>query len=187
MTNGAISMSPHRMMKEIGDFLPRDAICVLDGNVSMAAAQGVLPSYMPFSRFTAGSDGCMGVGIPFGIGAKICHPDRMVIVISGDTAFGFNAMDMETAVRYHIPILVIVANNDGNSGAVHQKKYYPPNHEPVTMFQPALHYEKIMAAFGGHSEFVQYPEQLKPALKRAVASGLSAVRFELIQNPEPFL
>ena len=60
----ALPMSPQRMFKEIKDFLPRDAICVLDGNVSMAAGQRVLPAYLPASRFTAGNNGCMGVGVP---------------------------------------------------------------------------------------------------------------------------
>jgi thiamine pyrophosphate-dependent acetolactate synthase large subunit-like protein len=174
MDSDALPMSPHRMMKEIRDFLPRDAICVLDGNVIMAAAQQVLPSYVPASRLTAGSNGCMGVGIPFGIGAKLSHPERLVIVICGDTAFGFNAMDMETAVRHGVPLIVVVANNEGISGALTQETLFPPGHERVTVFQQAIHYENIMAAFGGHAECVEHPQQLKPALKRAVESGTAA-------------
>jgi 2-hydroxyacyl-CoA lyase 1 len=174
MDSDALPMSPHRMMKEIRDFLPRDAICVLDGNVIMAAAQQVLPSYVPASRLTAGSNGCMGVGIPFGIGAKLSYPERLVIVICGDTAFGFNAMDMETAVRHGVPLIVVVANNEGISGALTQEALFPPGHERVTVFQQAIHYENIMAAFGGHAECVEHPQQLKPALKRAVESGTAA-------------
>ena len=174
MSHDTVPMSPHRMVKEIRDFLPRDAITILDGNVSMAAAQQVLPSYMPASRLTAGSNGCRGVGIPFGIGAKLSCPDRLVVAICGDTAFGFNAMEMETAVRHRIPLLFVVANNEGISGALTQKALFPSDHERVTMFQPAIHYENIMGAFGGHSEFVEHPKQLKPALERAVESGTAA-------------
>jgi 2-hydroxyacyl-CoA lyase 1 len=174
MNSDATPMSPHRMIKEIRDFLPRDAICILDGNVIMAAAQQVLPSYVPASRLTAGSNGCMGVGIPFGIGAKLGDPDRLVIVICGDTAFGFNAMEMETAVRHGVPLIVIIANNEGISGALTQKALFPLYHERVAMFQPAIHYENIMGAFGGHTECVEHPNQLKPALERAVASGTAA-------------
>ena len=163
-------MSPYRMLGEIRDFLPRDAICVLDGNVFMAAAQQVLPSYLPASRFTAGTNGCMGVGIPFAIGAKLAVRDRLVVAICGDTAFGFSAMEMETAVRHQIPIIVVVVNNDGNSGALQQTALYPPGHERVTMFQPGIHYEAIMRVFGGHAEFVEVPHQLRPALERAAAS-----------------
>jgi len=174
MNSDAVRMSPYRMLKEVRDFLPRDAICVLDGNVFMAAAQQVLPAYLPVSRLTAGSNGCMGVGIPFGIGAKLARPDRLVMSICGDTAFAFNAMDMETAVRHGVALMVVVVNNEGISGATVQKALFPWSHERVAMFQPGIHYEHIMGAFGGHCEFVERPEQLKPALERALASGAPA-------------
>ena len=174
MKSDALPMSPYRMLKEIRDSLPRDAISVLDGNVFMAAAQRVLPSYLPASRFTAGSNGCMGVGIPFAVGAKIANPDRLVVAICGDTAFAFNAMEMETAVRHKIPVVIVVVNNDGNCGGLTQRAFYPQEFERVTMFQPDIHYEALMRAFGGHAEYVERPDELKPAFKRAVASGKPA-------------
>jgi 2-hydroxyacyl-CoA lyase len=170
----SLPMTPYRMLKEIRDVLPRDAICILDGNVFMAAAQQVLPAYVPASRFTAGSNGCLGVGIPFGIGAKLAHPDRLVVVICGDTAFGFNAMDLETAVRHGVAVIVVVVNNEGNCGALMQKAFFPADGERVTMFQPDIHYENIMRAFGGHAEFVDRPEQLRPALERSAAQNIPA-------------
>jgi thiamine pyrophosphate-dependent acetolactate synthase large subunit-like protein len=174
MNSDSIPMSPYRMLKEIRDFLPRDAICILDGNVFMAAAQQVLPTYLPASRLTAGSNGCMGVGIPFGIGAKLARPDRPVIAICGDTAFAFNAMDMETAVRHGVALVVVVVNNEGISGALTEKALFPSGYERVTMFQPGIRYENIMRAFGGHAEFVEHPGELRPALERAVASKTAA-------------
>jgi 2-hydroxyacyl-CoA lyase 1 len=170
-SSDSLPMTPHRMLKEIRDVLPRDAICILDGNIFMAAAQQVLPCYLPASRMTAGSNGCLGVGIPFGIGAKLARPDRLVVVICGDTAFALNAMDMETAVRHGVAVIIIVVNNDGNCGAVMQKAFFPAGGERVTMYQPGIHYENIMTAFDGHGEFVDRPEHLKPALRRAIASG----------------
>jgi len=174
MNGDSVPMSPYRMLKEIRDFLPRDAISILDGNVFMAAGQQVLPSYLPASRFTAGNNGCLGVGIPFGVGAKLACPNRLVISICGDTAFAFNAMEMETAVRHRIPVVVVVVNNDGNTGAIMEQAYFPSSEERVTMYQPGIRYEAIMSAFGGHAEFVARPEQLRPALERAVASGKPA-------------
>ncbi len=171
MSDDTLPMSPYRMLKEIRDFLPRDAISILDGNVFMAVGQQVLPSFLPASRFTAANNGCMGIGIPFGIGAKLCQPDRLVIAICGDTAFAFSAMDMETAVRHRIPVIVVVVNNEGNTGGILERVYFPDHDERVTMFQPDIHYESIMRAFGGHAEHVERPEQLRPALERAVASG----------------
>ena len=174
MNAESLPMTPYRMLKEIRDFLPRDAICILDGNVFMAAGQQVLPAYVPASRFTAGSNGCLGVGIPFGIGAKIAYPDRLVVVICGDTAFGFNAMDLETAVRHGVAVIVVVVNNEGNCGALMQKTFFPADGERVTMFQPDIHYENIMRVFGGHAEFVDRPEQLRPVLERSAAQNIPA-------------
>ena len=171
MNSSAIPMSPQRMFKEIKEFLPRDAICILDGNVSMATGQQVLPSYLPASRFTAGNNGCMGVGIPFAVGAKVARRDRLVIAICGDMGFALSAMDMETAVRHRIPIVVVVANNDGNNGAIMEQLHFPGSEQRITMFQPDIHYENIMRAFGGHAEYVERLEQVKPALERAVASS----------------
>jgi len=173
--NDAIPMSPQRMIKEIRDSIPQDAIIVLDGNVIMAAAQQILPSYFPVSLLTAGSNGCIGAGIPFGIGAKLGNPECPVFVICGDTGIGFSAMEMETAIRHRIPITVIIANNDGNMGGLKQKAYYPKDYpERVTMYQPGIHYERIMEIFGGHAEYVEHPKDLKPALERSMASGIAA-------------
>jgi thiamine pyrophosphate-dependent acetolactate synthase large subunit-like protein len=67
-----------------------------------------------------------------------------------------------------------VVNNEGNCGALIQKALYPPGCERVTMFQPDIRYNAIMRAFGGHAEFVQRPEELKPALQRSLQSGIPA-------------
>ena len=174
INQSGLPMSPHRLMKEVREFLPRQAICVLDGRDTMAAAQEVLLSYEPASRFTAGTNGCMGIGIPFGIGAKLSAPDRMVVVVTGDMAFGIAAMEMETAMRHKIPIVVIVVNNNGGCAMEVHQNLYPPDHEPVAMFQPKIPYEKIMEAFGGYAESLDQPEQVQPALRRAVESGLPA-------------
>jgi thiamine pyrophosphate-dependent acetolactate synthase large subunit-like protein len=174
MNEGSAPMSPHRLFNEIRDVVPRDVIFILDGNVSMAAGQQVLPAYYPASRLTAGSNGCLGVGIPFAIGAKLAHPDRSVIAVCGDTALGFSAMEMETAVRHNIAVIIVVVNNDGNTGALMEKTYFPSSRERVTMFQPNIHYEEIMRIFGGHAEYVDHPTQVRQALQRAVASGKAA-------------
>jgi 2-hydroxyacyl-CoA lyase 1 len=96
-----------------------------------------------------------------------------VVIICGDTAFAFNPMELETAVRHNIPVIVIVANNDGNCGALMQKGF-PPNSESITMFQPGIRYDKIVGAFGAYGEYVEHPEELQPALNRAAASGKAA-------------
>ncbi len=116
----------------------------------------------------------MGVGIPFGIGAKLSAPHRMVMVVTGDMAFGVSAMEMETAVRHHIPIIVVVVNNDGPCAGQDFRTFYPPGHEPATAYLSRIAYEKIMEAFGGHAESVDRPEQVQPALRRAADSGVAS-------------
>ena len=173
--NVAKPMTPHRLMAEVRDFLSPDAVCVLDGNVSMAAGQQVIRRSAPLSLLTAGANGCMGVGVPFGIGAKLAFPERPVVVVSGDFAFGLSGMEIETAVRHRIPLVVVIANNDGISGGLTQKAYYAPDYpERVTMFQPGIRYDRIAEALGGHGEYVEDPRELRSALERAAASGVAA-------------
>lgn len=179
-------MSPYRMMKEIRDALPRDAICISEGYVSMVVAQQVIPAYRPTGRMDAGMSACMGVGIPFGIGAGVAKPDRPVVVITGDYGFSLTAMEMEVCVRQEIPILVIVANNQGNIGAMRQKTLFPQEGaELVTMYSPGLEYNRIMEVFGGLGTTVTEPDQLKSAIEEALAGGLPTCINVVIDPHEP--
>lgn len=165
-------MSPYRMMNEVRDALPREAICITEGNVSMMAAQAVIPAFRPASRMDAGTNACMGVGIPFAIGAKVACPKRPVVAIVGDYGFSLSAMELEVCVRHGVPIVVVVANNRGNSGALKQRAYFPDEGaELVTMFQPGIEYNRILQAFGGQGRSITDPSLLGPALAEAIASG----------------
>lgn len=164
-------MSPTDLIRTLVNHIPREAIWVIDGNLILAAAQAHLSSHFPASRLTPGANGCIGTGIPFAIGTKLATPERPVVVVCGDAAFGFSAMEMETAVRHKVPIVVIVANNEGIGGAQKQNAFYPPDHERVTMFAPQVNNALVMTAFGGHAESVAKAEQLPLALARALAAG----------------
>ena len=140
---------------------------------------------LPASRLTAGTNGCMGGGVPFGIGAKLSQPNRPTIVISGDFAFGLNGMEMETAVRYNVPVIVILVNNSGATGALIQNAYYPKGHEPVSLFNQNIRYDQIVKALGGHGEYVRDPMELIPALKRSIASGKASLINVIVDLPPP--
>jgi thiamine pyrophosphate-dependent acetolactate synthase large subunit-like protein len=166
-------MRPQQLFVAIRDFLPADAVVVLDGNITLSTGQILLSAQSPCCWLDPGWNGCMGSGIPFGMGAKLAAPERPVVVICGDFGFGLSAMDLETAVRHRIPLIVVIANNDGITGALRQKKTFSPDYpELFSRFQPRLRYEKIMEVFGGHWEFVEKAADLAPALERAAASGL---------------
>jgi thiamine pyrophosphate-dependent acetolactate synthase large subunit-like protein len=177
-------MSPYWMMKEIRDTLPREAICITEGNVSMTVAQPVIPAFMPASRMDAGTNACMGVGIPFAIGAKVACPERPVVAVVGDYGFSLSAMEMEVCLRHRVPIVVVVANNQGNNGAIKQKLYFPDHAaELVTMFQPGIEYDRILQMLGGQGRTITDPYLLKPALADAISSGAPAC-INVVVDPD---
>jgi 2-hydroxyacyl-CoA lyase 1 len=175
LTCESTPIAPLTLFAALRRFLPEDAIVVLDGNVTLAAGQALLCAHTPCSWLDPGWNGCMGAGIPMAMGAKLAAPERMVVVVCGDFGFGLSAMDLETAVRHRIPVVVVVANNDGICGGLRQKERFPREHpELFSRFQEALRYERIAEIFGGHSEFVTDATVLRDALDRAAASGLPA-------------
>jgi len=168
-------LSPQQLFRAIRDFLPADAVVVVEGNISLSSAQKILVVRQPASWLDPGRNGIIGGAIPFALGAKLAYPDRLVMALCSDAGFGFSSPDLETAVRHGIPIIVVIANNDGNTGAQRQKSFFPPGYpEKFTEFLPALRYDRIMEVFGGQAEWVTEPGELRPAFERAVASGLAA-------------
>src|SRR5262249_58606768 len=86
---------------------------VVDDQEILNFARQSIPIYQARCSLNAGPHGCMGVGIPFGIGAQVARPDLPVLVLSGDGAFGWNGMEMDSAIRHKLPIVVVVSNNGG--------------------------------------------------------------------------
>lgn len=181
-----LPMSPLRLARELREALPRDAITILDGNLVMEAMEQAIPVNEPASRLTPGASGCLGIGVPFALAAKLVHPDRPVIAICGDFAFGVSAMELETAVRHHVPIVIVIANNDGNMGALRQRMYMDEGAEPIMRFQPGLRYDQIMAMFGGQAEHVERPEDIRPAIERALSSSRPACINIAVDPDAPF-
>ena len=104
---------PLRLCEEVRNFMQRDAILVVDGQDILNFGRQSLPTFAPGHRLNSGPFGTMGVGLPFGLGAKVAKPDKQVIVIHGDGSFGLNAMELDTAVRHKIPVLVVISLNGG--------------------------------------------------------------------------
>jgi 2-hydroxyacyl-CoA lyase 1 len=169
---GLQPMSPFEWLTEVAAVVPPDAITVLDGNVVMGAAQRLLPVLRPATRLTPGANGCMGVGVPFAIGAKLARPELPVIAIVGDFALGLTAMELETAVRHQVPIVVLTANNAGAGGALRQTAEFPADYpERVLRFTPGTRYDLVMAALGGRGAHVTRPGELGPTLVAALNSS----------------
>ena len=121
--------------------------------------------------------GCLGVGLPFALAAKLASPDKRVIQVTGDGSFGFNAMEFDTAIRHNLPIVCVIGN-DGCWGMIKNNMggYYVNriNKDIVGCDLPFKNYEKIVETMGGHGEFVENPSDIVSAMERAFASGKPA-------------
>ncbi len=153
---------PARLCKELRETMDRDGVLVVDGHEIMGFARHTIPTYGPRQRVNAGPHGCMGVGVPFGIGAQVGQPSKQVVVLSGDGAFGWNGMEMDTAVRHKLPIKVVIGNNAGFTSR--------SSYGSIGRDLGWQRYDKMMEAIGCHAEWVEKPEDIRPALKRAFAA-----------------
>jgi acetolactate synthase I/II/III large subunit len=148
-----------------------DPMFIADGGNWVAIAAKVIRLSKPGRWLDPGPLGCLGVGAPFAIAAKLLHPSRPAFVIQGDGSFGLNGMDFETAVRFGLP-MVCVVGNDASWGQIRlpQLDFFGPEKSPATLLAPTR-YDKVVEALGGHGEHVEDPARIRPALERALASG----------------
>ncbi len=161
-----------RLAKAIDTVAGReDVTYVGDGGNVVAVAAKVLRVRKPGRWLDPGPLGCLGVGAPFAIAAKLLAPERPVCVVQGDGAFGLNGMDFETAVRFELPMVVVVGNDAAwGQILIPQRSLYGEDRSPATRLAHTR-YDRIVEAMGGHGEHVDDPADLVPALERAFASG----------------
>ncbi|MFI5318272.1 MAG: thiamine pyrophosphate-binding protein [Myxococcota bacterium] len=172
--DAAIPINPYRLVQEVAAALPRDAIVTEEGETIMGICRAMLPSYENRGRLNAGTTGCMGVGAPYAIGAKLACPDKPSVAVLGDYAFGAAAMSVETAMRVGAAPVLVVANNEGIAGHMLQDAFMPPGAPRIASLLPAR-YEAMAEMVGAHAEYVERPEQIRPALDRALAAGKLAL------------
>ena len=163
-----VPIHPLRLCKEIREFLDRDAIVCVDGNEILHFGRQSIPTYLPGHRLNSGVTGAMGVGLPYGIGAKIAKPDKQVLVLHGDGSMGMNAMELDTAVRHSLPVVTVVSNNAGWTART------PESRKPGRELGFTA-YDEMATALGARGEKVDIPGEIRPALKRAFDSGKPAV------------
>jgi acetolactate synthase-1/2/3 large subunit len=117
--------------------------------------------------------GMLGVGVPYAIGAQLAHPDKRVCLFTGDGAFGFYPMEFETAVRYQLPIVVVVAYDQG--WALEVPYYQHRFGRTFEVDHQFIRLDKMVEEMGGHGEFCERTEQIQPAMQRAFESGKPAL------------
>ena len=150
---------PLRLCEEVKNFMDRNAILSVDGQEILNFGRQSIPTFAPGHRLNSGPFGTMGVGLPFAVGAKAAKPDTQVICLHGDGSFGQNAMELDTAVRHKLPLLCIISLNGGWTA--------DPNHTKPGRDLGYTRYDKMAEALGCYAEYVEKPEDIRPALERA--------------------
>ncbi len=158
-------MHPNRVLAALRDALPENAVVVADGGDFLSFARVGLPAS---TYLDPGSLGCIGVGTPFGVAASLVCPDQPVVVATGDGAFGFNAMELDTAARHKAPVLVVVANN--GSWAIEVRDQQETHGKVVGTRLQFSDHAAMAKAFGLYAERVERAEDLEGAIARAMAN-----------------
>lgn len=169
-------MKPERLAFEVLDFIPNDAQLVLDGGDIVVFTFKYI-NYKPRpprSTFYPISMGHLGIGIPYAISVKLAKPDKLVLCLTGDGSFMFNVQELETAVRLNLPIIIVVANNSA-WGMIKSNQKNNLGKRYCDVDFPPINYAKIAEGFGCYGEKIKDPEEIKPALQRAIDSGKPSV------------
>jgi acetolactate synthase I/II/III large subunit len=133
--------------------------------------------------FTGSALGTLGVGLPFAVGAAVARPDERVFLFTGDGSFGLTAMELDTAARHGLPVVVVVVNNGGWGDVRHEQRAMYGREADVGAVLSDLRYDLLGEAVGGHGEHVERAEDLEPALKRA-ADAAGPVVLNVRCEPE---
>ena len=162
-----LPMHPLRMLAALQNALAEDSVVVADGGDILSFARIGLAAG---SYLDPGPLGCLGVGVPFGIAAALAHPDRRVLVVTGDGSFGFNGIEIDTAARHGAKAVFVVANNGGwNIERYDQTVTYGGN--IVGSELQFSDYAGMARAFGLHAERIDDPDDLPAAIERAFANA----------------
>jgi len=167
----AVPISHYRWAREIAAVITPETIVVGDGGDVVGCASKFVPVSATGQWLDPGPFGCLGVGPSFAIAAKLLHPDRRVLLIAGDGAFGLNGMEMETAVRFGLPMTVIIGN-DGGWGQIRnpQLSFFGAERAVGTSL-PFTRFDRMVEALGGRGVHVTEPGEIRPALEKALGSG----------------
>jgi len=167
-TSDQSPIHPYRLAWEINEFLDEDTIYIGDGgDIVTISAQAVRPRN-PGQWMDPGALGSLGVGTGFSMAAKLAHPDKEVICLYGDGAFGMTSFDMETAQRFGAPYLAVI----GNNSAMNQIRYgqlakYGQERGNIGNKLGDVPFSKFAEMIGGYGEEVHEASEIQPAMQRA--------------------
>ncbi len=169
-----VPLHPMRIYGELAPLLDRDAIVIGDGGDFVSYAGRLVDSFEPGCWLDPGPYGCLGSGPGYALAAKLARPDRQVVLLLGDGAFGFSGMDFDTLARHNVPVVAVIGNNGIWALEKHPMEYLY-GYSVAAELQPETRYDRVAEALGCSGELVREPSELRPALERAFAAGRPTV------------
>ncbi|MBA2284176.1 MAG: acetolactate synthase [Ktedonobacteraceae bacterium] len=185
MSTDGTPIHPMRFCREIRDFIDEDTTVVGDGGDIVSYGARVINVSRPGYWLDAGPMGTLGAGTGYAMAAQIARPGKKVLILHGDGAFGLNGMEFESMVRQKLPIVSIIGN-DGAWGQIKHPQKAMIGHATAAELSPGIRYDKMVEALGGYGELVEDPQEIRPALERAFASGLPACVNVLLDPDKPY-
>ncbi len=180
--DGRSPLHPMRLYKELAAVVDRNAIIIGDGGDFVSYAGRVIDSYEPGCWMDPGPFGCLGSGPGYALAAKLAHPDRQVVLMLGDGAFGFGGMEYDTLARHGVNVVGVMGNNGIWALEKHpMESLY--GYSVAADLRPGTRYDQIVEALGGHGELVEDPDALREALFRAFAAGKPAL-VNVLTDPD---
>jgi acetolactate synthase-1/2/3 large subunit len=170
LEDGRAPLHPMRIYGELGGLLDRDAIVIGDGGDFVSYAGRLIDSYEPGCWVDSGPFGALGSGLGYALGAKLAHPERQVVLLVGDGAFGFGGMELDTLARHRVGVVVVVGNN-GIWGLEKHPMEWLYGYSVAADLRPGTRYDLVAEALGCDGLLVDRPADLRPALVRALESG----------------
>lgn len=176
-----LPIKPQRALKELREFLDRDAFASHDCGISQIWSCQLFETYVPRTYLITGGAGTMGWGLGAAMAAKLAYPERQSVNILGDGSLGMSLQDLATAAKHDIPVIVFVMNN-ALLGLIRQQQNWFYNERDISTDliyrnelcdneERGIDFVKTAEGMGVRGELVTHYNDIKPALKRAVASG----------------
>ena len=167
-------LHPMRLYAELAKVLDRDAIVIGDGGDFVSYAGRVIDSFKPGCWLDPGPFGCLGTGPGYALAAKLAHPDRQVVLLLGDGAFGFSGMEFDTLARHGVNVVGVMGNNGIWALEKHPMEFLY-GYSIAAELRPGTRYDQVVQALGCYGELVERPQDVVPALERAFGAGVPAL------------
>jgi acetolactate synthase-1/2/3 large subunit len=175
-------LHPMRLYAELARVLDRNAIVIGDGGDFVSYAGRMIDSYEPGCWLDPGPFGCLGTGCGYALAAKLAHPERQVVLLLGDGAFGFSGMEFDTLARHGVNVVGVIGNNGIWALEKHPMEFLY-GYSVAAELRPETRYDQVVEALGCQGELVRTPAELRPALERALAASVPSL-VNVLTDPD---